>query len=139
MPSFTGTPRGRIVKTDTRRLKGLMGSEISGMKLPLIIVHVKNSKRFISQFEYISKKKGLAIKRVDDQFRAVYEVTGTPQALEEITGCPFILEWHFALNVGIAPGYMHRATGTGPEKRSKSGGKGFTQASPDGLGYPEHE
>lgn len=104
-------PRGRIVNTN-RPVVTPGGAVITGIK-PLLIVYVKPSKRHLKDFEHRCRVHGIAATHIEGDGRLAFEVTGTPEALELLTGCKCVMEWHFALNVR-PPRF---AAGSGPEKK----------------------
>jgi hypothetical protein len=104
-------PRGRIVNTN-RPVVTSGGATITGVK-PLIVVYVKDSKRHVKDFDFRCRVNGIAATRIDGIARLAFECTGTPQALEMLTGCQCILEWHFSMNVRPP----RQAAGGGAEKK----------------------
>ena len=90
-------PRGRHVNTN-RPVITSSGAVITGTK-PLIVVYVKDSKRHAKDFDFRCRVNGIAATRIDGIARLAFEITGTPESLEALTGCKCILDWHFSLNV----------------------------------------
>lgn len=103
------TVKGRIVNTN-RRVTTSGGIDVIGVK-PLIIVYVKSSARHQKDFAFRCRVGGIDATPIDEN--GAFEATGTPEALEFLTGCSCVRHWHFALNVRIP----WQGTGSGEEKR----------------------
>lgn len=118
--------RPHITNT-TRPVRTEGGTELLGVK-PLIIAYVIPTKRWVKDFLHRCKAHGLNARCVDD-VRFAFEVTGTPEALELLTSCRCIHDWHYPLSARVPM----IAAGTGDEpvrtrSRSKEPNRTMTPA-----------
>lgn len=97
-------PSARIVFTN-RVVTTTSGIAIGGIK-PRVIAYVKTGcRKHRHDWEHWTAKLGLdalPVQDLGDGFVTVFDVAGTPQALETVLARACVKQWHFALDSRVA-------------------------------------